>query len=220
MCTEGVGCPCAGCDYYRNTEASFHAIVANGKRGKAEAVQQWLCQACGSKFSSRRGTALYRLHTASSQVAQALLAVNLGLTLADVQVLFGHAGITMQTWVTRAGQHSELLHASLFQGLELGHLQFDELRTTLRNNAEEVWLWAVIEPRTKLIPALQLGERTQAMAYLVVHAVVQVMALGCVPICTSDGLDMDSYALTAHFGEWVTDAETGQRSWRVALGLL
>jgi hypothetical protein len=41
-----------------------------------------------------------------------------------------------------------------------------------------------------------------------------------VPVCTRDGLKFYFYALTAHFGQWLTDAATGKPKWRVALELL
>jgi hypothetical protein len=76
------------------------------------------------------------------------------------------------------------------------------------------------DPKTKLIPAVQLRPRTQALAHALVHAVGQVLAPGCVPVCTSDGLNLYFYALTAHFGAWLTDPATGKLSWQVALTLL
>ena len=40
------------------------------------------------------------------------------------------------------------------------------------------------------------------------------------PACTSDGLNFYFYALTAHFGQWITDPATGKPKWQVALDLL
>jgi hypothetical protein len=40
------------------------------------------------------------------------------------------------------------------------------------------------------------------------------------PIFTSDGLDLYFYAITAHFGQWITDVTTGKTRWQVALDLL
>ena len=115
----------------------------------------------GKRFSSRLGTALYRLRTPAAQVAQVLLAVNLGLTIADAQLLFGHSEVTIRLWLTRAGQHAEKVHTHFFRNLHLGHLQLDELFTTLRDKAHDLWVWVAFDPATKLIPALQLGPRTQ-----------------------------------------------------------
>jgi IS1 family transposase len=104
--------------------------------------------------------------------------------------------------------------------LHIGHLQFDELYTTLRDKAHDLWVWVAFDPQTKLIPALQLGSRTQDLAHALVHAVCLTLAPGCVPVCTSDGLNLYYYALTAHFGQWFTDPSTGKPKWRVALELL
>jgi hypothetical protein len=82
--TAGDACPNPDCDYHGNTDSTFHALVGEGKRS-ADHLQWLCCQACGRRFSSRLGTALYRLRTPAAKVAQVLLAVNLGLTLADAQ---------------------------------------------------------------------------------------------------------------------------------------
>ena len=128
--------------------------------------------------------------------------------------------MTIRLWLTRAGQHAEKVHAHFFQNLTLGHLQLDELFTTLRDKAHNLWVLVAFDPATKLIPALQLGPRTQYMAYALLHAVALVLAPGCLPVFTRDGLDLYFYAITAHFGQWITDVATGKTRWPVALDLL
>jgi transposase-like protein len=200
ICTAGDACPRPDCDYFGNTNPTFHALVGDGKRG-ADGIQGLCCQACGKRFSSRRGTALYRLRTPAVKVAQVLLAVNLGLTIADAQLLFGHSEVTIRLGLTRAGQHADKVHIHFSQNLTPGHLQLDELFTTLRDKAHDLWVWVAFDPATKLIPALQLGPRTQHMAYALLHAVTLVLAPGCLPVFTSDGLDLYFYAITTHFGQ-------------------
>jgi hypothetical protein len=56
--------------------------------------------------------------------------------------------------------------------------------------------------QTKLIPVLQVGGRTQEMAYRVVHELKGRLRPGCVPVFSSDGLKHYFYALTAHSGCW------------------
>ena len=127
---------------------------------------------------------------------------------------------TLRLWLTRASLPAEKVHAHFFHNLQLGHLQFDELYTTLRDKAHDLWVWVALDPQTKLIPAVRLGPRTQDLAQALVHAVAQVLAPGCAPVCTSDGLHLYFYALTAHFGAWRTDPATGKPKWQVALELL
>ena len=147
------------------------------------------------------------------KVGRVLLAVNLGLSMADVQWLFGHSDTTLRLWLSRAGAPAEKVHTLSFRNLQIGHLQFDELYTTLRDKTHDLWVWVAFDPQSKLIPALQLGPRTQDLAHVLVHAVKLTLAPGCVPACTSDGLKLYYYALTAHFGQWLTDPVTGKPKW-------
>jgi len=142
------------------------------------------------------------------------------LSAAEVQLLVGHSDTTLRLWLTRAGLHAQRVHQHFFQNLCLGHLQFDELYTTLRDKTHDLWIWVAFDPKTKLIPAVRLGPRTQALAHALVHALGQVLAPGCVPVCTRDGRNLYFYALTAHFGAWFIDPATGKLSWRLALTLL
>ena len=63
------------------------------------------------------------------------------------------------------------------------------------------------------MPVLQIGPRSQAMAYSVVHELKRRLKTDCVPIFSSDGLKHYFYALTAHFGEWVTTDEQNKPAW-------
>src|SRR5215470_2716696 len=67
--TQGYACPNRQCRYFGNTDAHFHALVGDGKHGRAEPIQTFRGPACRTTFSARRNTALYRLKTPSQQVA-------------------------------------------------------------------------------------------------------------------------------------------------------
>lgn len=149
-----------------------------------------------------------------------LAAVAEGLSIAAAVRVFGHAEGTITTWLTRAGTHSEQLHPGLLRRLPLLHVQLDELRTTLRNKGQEIWLWLALDAQTKIIVAAQLGPRTQVTAHALIHALVQVLVPGCIPLFTSDGLNMYFYSLTAHFGTWVETLGEKKRVWQVATTLL
>lgn len=58
------------------------------------------------------------------------------------------------------------------------------------------------DAKTKIIPVMQVGARTQEMAYSVVHELKCRLAIGCVPVFSTDGLKHYFYALTAHFEKW------------------
>src|SRR5262249_1798119 len=104
----------------------------------------------------------------------------------------------------------------------LAYVQLDELRTRLRSVTQILWLWLAIDPTTKILPVLHLGLRTQHAAHTVIHSLRQMLAPGCIPLFTSDGLNLYFYALTAHFGQWLQAARRRRnvRWWQVEPGLI
>jgi IS1 family transposase len=79
-----------------------------------------------------------------------------------------------------------------------------------------------IDPLTKIVPVLHLGPRTQISAHTVIHSLRQILAPGCLPLFTSDGLHLYFYALTAHFGHWLQVGRRGRNvyQWQVAAELI
>jgi IS1 family transposase len=220
--TEGFACPNQQCAYFGITDAHIHALVGDGKHGHAEHIQTLRCQACRTTFTARRYTPLYRLKTPTHRIAMVLSALAEGLDVSAAERVFGYRHATITTWLTRAGEHAQLLHEHSFRALQLPHLQLDELRTRLRCAKQVLWLWLAIDPLTKILPVLHLGPRTQNMAHLLIHSLRQILAPGCIPLFTSDGLNVYFYALTAHFGHWLPVRRRGRhvRQWQVAAGLI
>src|SRR5262245_29123602 len=146
--TQGFACLNRACTYYRITDAQIHALVGDGAHGKCERIQTLRCQACGTTFSTRRNTPLYRLKTSSQSLAEVLTALAEGLELAAAARVFGHSEPTLRTWLTRAGEHSATLHNHFCSGLFLAHVQLDEIRMRLRRRAHVLWLWLAVDPIT------------------------------------------------------------------------
>lgn len=220
--TEGVACPNPVCLYYGISDAQIHALVSDGSSGKVERIQRWRCQACQTKFSARLHTPMYRLKTPSRQVALVLGALAEGLDISAAERVFGFRHATITRWLLRAGAHAKTLQQRTFCHLEIPHVQLDEVRMRLRSHTQVLWLWVAMDPLSKCIPVFQLGPRTHQMAHLLIHRLRALLAPGCLPIFTSDGLNAYFYALTAHFGEWIKCAGTrsGKPQWQVAAGLL
>jgi transposase-like protein/IS1 family transposase len=220
--TEGFACPNPQCPYCGITDALVHALVGDGRHGRAERIRTFRCQACRTTFSARRDTPLYRLKTLSQQIAVVLSALAEGLDPSAAERVFGFRQATISTWLSRAGKHAQTFHERSFCHLRIPHLQLDELRTRLRSSTHLLWLWLVIDPRTKLVPVLYLGPRTQHAAHMVIHSLHQILAPSCLPLFTSDGLNLYFYALTAHFGYWFQVRRRGRnvRQWQVAAGLI
>jgi hypothetical protein len=151
-------------------------LLGDGKHGLAERIQTFRCQACRTTFSARRHTPLYRLKTPSRQVEVVLTALAEGLDPSEAWRVFGYRQATITTWLSRAGSHAQTMHQHYFCNLQLPHLQLDELRTRLHIATQVLWLWLAIDPRTKILPVLQLGPRTQNAAHRVIHSLRQILA--------------------------------------------
>lgn len=218
IATEGYACRTPGCPYAGITDSQVHALVADGHHRRTDHIQDFTCQACGHRVSARWGTALFQLKTPSSRIGEVLSALAEGRSVGAAVRVFGHGEVTITRWRDRAAQHAARLHHHFLHDLHLPHVQLDEIRTRLRPRERVLWLWLALDPKTKLIPALALGARTQQTAHTLVHRLRDTLAAGCTPVITTDGLRLYFYALTAHFGLWVTSGR--RRHWHVDPRLL
>jgi len=173
VATAGYACPNPDCLYYGVTDTctaphavrckcdQIHTLVGCGGHGRQEYIPDLKCQACHTKFSVRYGTVLYRLKTPARRVGEVLSALAEGLSVGAAVRVFGHGEFTIRTWLTRAGMHATALHGCLFRGLKLLHVQLDELCTKTRQSTDALWVWFAVDARTKIIPVLKVGPRTQ-----------------------------------------------------------
>jgi len=65
------------------------------------------------------------------------------------------------------------------------------------------WVWVAMDPESKRLLGLDVGDRTLAMAQRVVHQMVQVLAPDCAPLFLTDGFREYLTALLTHYGQWV-----------------
>jgi transposase-like protein len=121
--TDGHACPNGECGYYGIRNSKIHALIGYGHHGKGERIQDFFCQACQKKVTSRWGTIMYRLKTTTKRVSEVMTALAEGLDLSAAVRVFGHGEGTMRCWLTRSGEHSRRLHDEQLRGLRLGHAQ-------------------------------------------------------------------------------------------------
>jgi len=102
--------------------------------------------------------------------------------------------------------------------LESNRIQLDELYAVLSavrdgdsSVAEAIahlsrsprWVWTAVDPESKLLLSVQVGERTRVMAHAALHQLTQLLAPGCMPLFLSDGCRRYLTAIVTHFGHWV-----------------
>ena len=149
-------------------------------------------------------------------VEKTLWLLALGVDVSVLEEVFQVREMTIRSWLCRSGMHGQKLNEHFLVELELVHVQLDELWANVKERGQDVWVWVASDATSKLVPVLQVGGRTQVMAYGVVHELKHRLSAGYVPIFSTDGLKHYFYALTAHFGQW--EIGEGKKAVWVILG--
>ena len=127
----------------------------------------------------------------------------------------------MLRWLVEAAEQLKAFSRYFLCDIHVNQLQLDELYAVLRDvkdgerseddaikrlERSRHWVWTAIDPESKLLLAIDVGERTLAMAQGVVPQVVQKLAPSCVPLLRTDGHKDSCLAVLGHCGQWVQPA--------------
>src|SRR5207342_2399671 len=141
-----------------------------------------------------------------------------GLGIRAVARVFEVDPNTVLQWLVEVADHATAFSRYVLHDVSVTQVQRDELFALLSavkagevSEAEAItrlsrsphWVWAAIDPVTKLLLAIDVGDRTLAMAQRVVHHVAQVVAPDCAPLFLTDGFREYLTALLTHYGQWV-----------------
>jgi transposase-like protein len=147
----------------------------------------------------------------------AIAALAEGLGIRAVARVFETDPNTVLRWLVEAAEHLEAFSRYHLRDLHVEQVQMDELFALLsavkegevteaqavkRLSRSPHWVWVAMDPVCKLILAVDVGDRTLAMAQRLVHHVTQVLALDCAPLFLTDGFREYFTALVTHYGQW------------------
>jgi IS1 family transposase len=180
--------------------------------------RQLHCTACESYFLETHGTPWHGKRVAPEKLVWAVGALAEGLGIRAVARVFEVDPNTVLHWLVEVADHATAFSRYFLHDVRVTQVQLDELFALLSavkdgevSEAEAIqrlsrsphWVWAAIDPESKLLLALNIGDRTLAMAQRLVHQVVEVLAPDCVPLFLTDGFTEYTTALLTHFGHWV-----------------
>ena len=183
--------------------------------------RQLYCSQCRGYFLETQGTPLHGKRVSPDKLVWAIGALAEGLGIRAVARVFEVDPNTVLQWLVEAAAHLGTFSQYFLHDIRVTQVQLDELFALLSavktgevSEAEAVerlsrsphWVWAAIDPVTKLLLTVDIGDHTLAMAQRVVHQVVQVLAPGCVPLFLTDGFKEYTTALLTHYGQWVQPA--------------
>ncbi len=164
------------------------------------------------------GTPLHGKRVVPEKLVWAVGALAEGLGIRAVARVFEVDPNTVLQWLVEVADHAATFSRYFLHDVRVTHVQLDELFALLSavqagevSEAEAItrlsrsphWVWVALDPVSKLLLTIDVGNRTLAMAQGVVHQVAQVLAPGCVPLFLTDGLKEYAMALLTHFGYWV-----------------
>jgi IS1 family transposase len=93
---------------------------------------------------------------------------------------------------------------ALLSAVKAGEVTETEALERLERSPQ--WVWVALDPESKVVLAIDVGERTLALAQRVVHHVAQMLAPDCAPLLLTDGFREYLTALLTHSGPWVQPA--------------
>ena len=215
--THNHYCPNKKCPYYGWIGRGN--ITANGHPNSGR-WRQLHCIVCGRYFMETEGTIFFRSSVPTEKILQAMAALAEGVNMRKVARIFKVDPNTVLDWLVQAAPHVEAVCRYMLHDLHLDHVQMDELYALLsqtgqgqeeeadvsahkRRRRSHQWVWAAIDPVSKLLLAVVVGDRSLATAQLLVHATIQALAPGVVPLFLTDQLAHYATALLTHFGHWV-----------------
>ena len=126
---------------------------------------------------------------------------------------------TVLQWLVEAAEQLQAFSRHVLHDVRVRQVQLDELFALLSavkagavSEAEAIerlerspqWVWVAMDPESKLLLAIDGGDRTLAMAQRLVHQVAQLLAPACAPLFLTDGFREYLTALLTPFGHWVS----------------
>jgi IS1 family transposase len=213
--TSGQFCPDHDCSYHGWFGRGN--IRANGHPG-GQQWRQWQCVSCQGYFSETHGTIFYGQRSSPDLIVPVIACLAEGLGIRGTARVFEIDPNTVLGWLVEAAEQLKAFSTYFLHDLHLNQVQLDELYAVLSavrdgeiSEAEAIerlsraphWVWTAIDPESKVLLSVQVGERTLAMAQAVLHQIAQLLAPGCVPLFLSDGYAPYLTAIVTHCGCWV-----------------
>ncbi len=180
--------------------------------------RQLHCRSCGGYVLETHGTILHGKRVPVELIVRVLACLAEGLGIRGTARVFEVDPKTVLQWLMEAADHLQAFSRYFLCEVHVHQVQLDELYALLsavkdgevsedeaskRLSRSPQWVWVAMDPESKLLLAIDVGNRTLAMAQRFVHHVAQVLAPDCAPLFLTDGFREYMTALLTHYGRWV-----------------
>jgi IS1 family transposase len=180
--------------------------------------RQLLCVVCRGSFLETLGTIFHGKRASVELIVRVIACLAEGLGIRGTARVFEVDPNTVLQWLVEAAEQLQAFSRHVLHDVRVRQVQLDELFALLsavkagavseadaieRLERSPQWVWAAMDPESKLLLAIDVGNRTLAMAQRVVHHVAQVVAPDCAPLFLTDGFREYLTALLTHYGQWM-----------------
>src|SRR5499433_3525237 len=211
-------CPHTGCAY--RGWLGLGNLRANGHPSGGP-WRQFHCTACKGYFPEHHGTLFHGKRVSVDLIVHVIGCLAEGVGIRGTARVFEVDPQTVLHWLVEAADQLRAFSQYFLHDLHLTQVQLDELYAVLsaltdgtmseegaieRLSRSPHWVWAALDPESKLLLTIEVGDRTLAMAQRMVHQVAQVLAPDCAPLFLTDGFKEYATALLTHYGQWVQPA--------------
>src|SRR5438105_3977006 len=208
-------CPNPDCAY--RGWVGWGNLRANG-HPSGSPWRQLLCVVCRRYFLETLGTLFHGKRASVDLIVRVIACLAEGLGIRGTARVFEVDPNTVLQWFVEAAEQLQAFSRHVLHDVRVGQVQLDELFALLSavkdgevSEAEAIeclermsqWVWVAMDPESKLLLAIDAGDRTLAMAQRFVHHVAQVLAPGCAPLLLTDGFREYLTAILTHYGQWV-----------------
>jgi transposase-like protein len=111
---------------------SYQLVGADNLRIQSRKNDQLYCKTCNNKFSVRRGTMFYCLHTPLVKIISCLSLLASGMGVNAVVRETGVTADSLRVWVRLASEQVESFSAYMQRDMHLGQVQIDEFWSYIR----------------------------------------------------------------------------------------
>src|SRR5215831_18281714 len=180
--------------------------------------RQLLCVVCRGSVLETLGTLFHGKRVSVDLIVHVIGCLAEGLGIRGTARVFAVDPNTVLQWLVEAAEQLQAFSRYVLHDVRVRQVQLAELFALLSavkdgevSEAEAIarlermsqWVWVAMDPESKLLLAIDVGQRTRAMAQRVVHQVAQVLAPDCAPLFLTDGFREYLTALLTHYGQWV-----------------
>ncbi len=183
---ESLACPYEACQSYG--KAALGNLKLRKVYGK-DCLRYLRCTSCGREFSERKNTPLWNSKVPEAKAISVAEHLADGCSTEATARLVGVGKEVVQRLRCKLGEHGQGFHEERVREVEASCLEMDERYGYVGSKEQPLWEATAIDPKSKLVLALVLGQRDEALARELMEDTCKRLAQAHDLLLMTDGFD-------------------------------